>query len=238
LRRTLASGLAAKYTAGVYPQADVIVIGHLSRNPFWGEEKAVRLPVATTTLIRAGDRRILVDPSLPGEILVRMLHERSGLTPDKIDSVLLTSFYPTHRRGLAAFDDARWLIGPAERSAVQDHLRELLGKEEKSATIKAIEEELEILNRTEPADDVVAEGVQLFPSVGVTPGLCGLLIEGLQTTIVAGDAVLTREHFEQGLVFDSAVDPDAARQSLQEIYDIADLVIPGHDNVFVARPSL
>jgi glyoxylase-like metal-dependent hydrolase (beta-lactamase superfamily II) len=58
------------------------------------------------------------------------------------------------------------------------------------------------------------------------------------TTIVAGDAVLTREHFERGAVYEQAVDAQQARESLTEILDVADIIIPGHDNVFMARPNL
>ncbi len=219
------------------PTIDVIVLGHLSNNPFWNEQEPLRPPVATTTLIRCGDEHVLVDPSLPGEILAPRLRERSGLTPDRIDKVFLTSFHPTHRRGLDLFEDAEWLIGPAERDAVAAHLNELLDGDEIAAQ-ETVEAELAVLGRTRPADDSVAPGVDLFPSPGVTPGLCALLVAGLRTTIIAGDAVLTREHFERYRVAESAVDAKQAADSLAEIYEIADVVVPGHDNLFFVGQGL
>ena len=60
---------------------DIISIGTLSRNRLWNEREPVRTPHATTTLIRAGDRRILVDPGLPPPALAARLFERTGMRP-------------------------------------------------------------------------------------------------------------------------------------------------------------
>jgi glyoxylase-like metal-dependent hydrolase (beta-lactamase superfamily II) len=218
----------------MYPTVDVISIGHLSRNPFWNETEPVRPSLATTTLIRAGEKTILVDPSLPGELMVQRLRERSGLTPDRIDFVFLTSFHPTHRRGLAAFDDAKWLIGPKERETVADHLNDLL-ENDGSSPSEMIENELAILGRTEAAPDTLIDGVDLFPSPGVTAGHCGLLIAELRTILIAGDTVLTRAHLELNQISECCDDPVQAAESLAEVYEIADVIIPGHDNLFVVR---
>jgi glyoxylase-like metal-dependent hydrolase (beta-lactamase superfamily II) len=214
------------------PTVDIISIGHLSRNPYWGESEAVRPPLATTTLVRAGETTILVDPSLPAELLERRLHERSGLRPERIDLVFLTSFNPNHRRGIHLFDDARWLIGETERTNVAEHLNGLLARDEPGPA-DIIESELELLGRLEPAPDLLRDGVHLFPCPGVTAGLCGLLVAGLQTVVVAGDAVLTREHFLHGDVGEQVADREQALRSLSEMYEIADLVVCGHDNLIV-----
>ena len=71
---------------------DVISVGTLSRNRFWDEAGIVRPPHATTTLLRDGPRCIIIDPSLPTELLAQRLDERSGLKPEDIDTVFLTSF--------------------------------------------------------------------------------------------------------------------------------------------------
>ena len=217
----------------MYPTIDVITLGHLSHNPYWKEEKhAVRPPLATTTLIRSGDVKILVDPSLPPELMAKCLFDRSGLEPSEIDMVFLTSFHPTHRRSLYVFDDAKWLINESERDAVASHLNGLLDSDD-AQTARATEGELAILGRTTAAEDVLADGVDLFPSPGVTAGCCGLLIAGLRTTIIAGDAVLTRDHFQYNQVSPDVMDAEKASQSLTEIFEIADIIIPGHDNMFV-----
>ena len=59
----------------------IISIGTLSKNRFWGETQPKRFPHATTTLIQDGTQTILVDPSLPAEVLTQRLEERSG--PDR-----------------------------------------------------------------------------------------------------------------------------------------------------------
>ena len=54
----------------------------------------------------------------------------------------------------------------------------------------------------------------------------------MQSTIIAGDAVATAEHFAAGQVFPDCWDINQAKESLMEMYEIADLIIPGHDNIF------
>jgi len=212
---------------------DVISIGTLSRNPFWGEQGAVRPAHATTTLIRDGSTTILVDPSVPPEWLSHRLHERAGLKPSQIDAVFLTCFLPVHRRGLALFEKADWLIHADERSAIMDYLTAALAQAtgDRESKPVEIEEELALLRRTRPAPDKLASGVDLFPSPGVTPGTCGLLVAGTRTTIVAGDAVLTRDHYENARVYERCVDADKARRSFAEIVEAAEIIVPGHDNL-------
>ncbi len=78
-------------------RVDVISIGCLSRNLLWGEQESLRTPHATTTLIRAGKRHILVDPGLPAPVIGARLYERTGLKPEQIDTVFLTNYRPAHR---------------------------------------------------------------------------------------------------------------------------------------------
>src|SRR6266700_3100465 len=86
---------------------DIISIGTLSRNRLWGETQAVRTAHATCTLIRSGKRSILVDPGLPAPAMGAHLYERTGLRPERIDSVFLTNFRPAHRAGLGEFPNAK-----------------------------------------------------------------------------------------------------------------------------------
>jgi glyoxylase-like metal-dependent hydrolase (beta-lactamase superfamily II) len=68
---------------------------------------------------------------------------------------------------------------------------------------------------------------------GVTPGSAALLLPlPSRTIVVAGDAVLTQDHFEAGRVFDQAMAVAQARESFAEIAEIADEIVPGHDNLF------
>ena len=54
-----------------------------------------------------------------------------------------------------------------------------------------------------------------------------------QTFLIAGDAVPTQDHFLAGQVLPDAYDIKAAQESMGEVYEIADLIVPGHDNVFL-----
>ena len=81
----------------------VISIGTLSHNRLWNESAAVRASHATTTFISSGDRRILVDPSLPPKTLLARFNERTGLDPEAVTDVFCTTLRPVHRRGIIAF---------------------------------------------------------------------------------------------------------------------------------------
>ena len=75
-------------------------------------------------------------------------------------------------------------------------------------------------------------GQRPAPSAGF--GL--LLLHVNSTTLVAGDAVATTEHMEQGKVLKGGYDLSQARDSFVEAVEIADVIIPGHDNLLL-NPS-
>lgn len=225
----------------------IISIGTLPANPLWGEKPGagIRTGHATTTLIRSGKRAILVDPGLPEIIIAARLGERANLSPRDITHVFLTSFKPDTRRALGGehglFDKATWWISEAEREGVgvplarrlQDAARQ--GDPEIAA---ALQREVAILKRCEPAPDRLAEHVDLFPLPGVTPGLSGVLIAkpagaGGGTILVCGDAIATIEHLERGMVLHGAVDVPRAQESFREAVEIADVLILGRDNLIV-----
>jgi glyoxylase-like metal-dependent hydrolase (beta-lactamase superfamily II) len=214
---------------------DIISIGTLSRNRLWGESQAVRTAHATTTLIRSGKRTILIDPGLPAAALQARLYERTGLKPEQVDTVFLTNFRPAHRAGLGLFAHAKIFLHEVEQQAMRQHLERLIREApEEDVDRKTLRQELELLTRLAPADDKVAESLDLFPLPGYTPGTCGLLIKLPTTTVMlAGDAVPTQDHFLAGQVLPDAYDIEQAQESMREVYEIADLIIPGHDNLFV-----
>jgi len=214
---------------------DVISIGTLSRNRLWDEAQSVRTPHATTTLIRAGDRHVLVDPALPAQALGARLFERTGLGPEQIDTVFLTNFRPAHRMGLALFQNARILIHQIEQQSARQHIERFLQQAPpEDVDRKHLQAELQLLDRLLPAEDRLADNVDLFPLFGYTAGTSGLLLSlPTSTVLVAGDAVATAEHFLAGQALADAQDIHAAQESMREVYEIADLIIPGHDNVFL-----
>jgi glyoxylase-like metal-dependent hydrolase (beta-lactamase superfamily II) len=199
---------------------DIVHIGTLSRNVYWGESTAKRTASATMTVVQDAERLILVDPGLPPELIPAVLDHRLGKTVEDIDMVFLTSRRAAHTRGLAAFPDAKWYMFEPEI-------------EEWAADREAVRG---ILDRLHPAPERLTDRVHIFPTRGPTAGHCSLLIAAATATLmIAGDAVLTRGHFEHGAVFDRSANIEAAKESLAEIVELADVVVPGHDNIFHAR---
>jgi len=223
----------------------VISIGTLAANPLWGERDPVRTGHATTVLVRAENEpggepiNLLIDPGLPTEALLARLRERANIGPEDITHVFLTTFQPDARRALPAFERARWLLSEAEREAVGVPLAEGLKRlmtnfeDRDEQTEDVLRTDIAILQRCEPAPDRIAEGVDLFPLPGVTPGCCGLLLNGRETTLVCGDAVATARHLTEGKVLPGAHDVEQARESFSEAVEIADLLVPGRDNITI-----
>ncbi|QDU33980.1 Metallo-beta-lactamase superfamily protein [Poriferisphaera corsica] len=214
----------------------IISIGTLSTHELWDHPTPPRTAHATTTLIRSGDRTILVDPGLPPQIITARLSERTGLTPDDITDVFLTNFRPSHRMGLSAFEQAKWFISERERETIGPALIEQYQNTEDEDVQQLLQYEVSLLKKCDAAPDTLAPQVDLFPCPGFTPGTCGLLLlETNTTTLIAGDAVATAEHFEQGRILRGANDIELAQESFIEAVEIADVIVPGHDNLIINK---
>lgn len=224
---------------GPVPEVRVISIGTLAAHPLWDEKGPVRTGHATTTLVRSGERVILIDPGLPDRAAAARLFERTGLRPEAVTHVFLTSFRPDVFRGILAFEKAKWWVSQEEREQVGVPLVARMQEAAAAgdAELKAaLELDVGILKRCEPAPDELAPHVSQFPLHGVTPGLTGVLVAmpgGGATVLVAGDAVPTVEHLERGMVLSSAADVAKARESFGEAVEIADIIVPGRDNMVV-----
>ncbi len=214
---------------------DIISIGTLSRNRLWGENTAVRSAHATTSLIRSGNQIILVDPGLPAPALAARLNERTGLRLEQVTAVFLTNFRPAHRAGLAGLPKIPILMHEVEQQWTHQQLTRLIEQApEEDIDRKILEEELALLERIKPADDKLVKQVDLFPLPGFTPGTCGLLVSlPTVTVLIAGDGVPTQDHFLAGQVLPGASDIKQSQESFAEVYEIADLIVPGHDNLFL-----
>ncbi len=164
------------------------------------------------------------------------LEERTGLKPEAITHIFLTNWRPIHRRALEAFGHATWWMHEAEIEAANAALDRVedAAHNQGAPVDPVIQKERDLLARVQPAPDDLAAGVDLYPLPGYTPGQCGLIIsEATRTTIIAGDAVPTAGHFLAGQVFPDCFDLSKAKESLGELYEVADLIVPGHDNLFL-----
>jgi len=215
----------------------VISIGTLSHNRLWGESAPMRMSHATTTLVRDDKRVILVDPSLPPEILAGRYNERTGGSLGDVTDVFCTTLRPVHRRAIAAFDEAKWWAGEVEIETYREHLTTLLESAERldAEEVNTIEADLALLGRFAPAPDKFTPQVQFYPLLGASPGSAGLLLTPPTSTIViAGDAAVTSQHVLAGQVWKGCSTMEAAMTSLTDLLELADVIVPGHDNLMFA----
>ncbi len=215
----------------------VVSIGTLSSNPFWNEPPGLRTPHATTTLVRDGDRAILVDPSLPAPAIVSRVFERSGLLAEQITDVFCTTLRPTHRRSIGAFGRARWLCGQEELAAYREHLETLAESADRGGrqVEAAVAADLKLLKRFAPAPEKLTPAVHLYPLPGPSVGSAGLLLTGPRLTVMlAGDAAVTGDHVLAGRVWAGCVETRAAMQSLNDLLEIADVIVCGHDDTMLS----
>jgi len=215
----------------------IISIGTLSKNPLWGEGTAVRTAHATTTLVADGKKLILVDPSLPATALAARFFERTGKLLSDVTDVFCTTLRPVHRRSLEALPHAAWWANGPELEAYRQHL-EKLGESSRrldSGDAAIVEADLKLLRHFKAAPERFSQQVHLYPLIGPSVGSAGLLLATAAATIViAGDAALTAEHVLRGRVWEGCADAEAAMDSLKDLLELADVIVPGHDNIMLS----
>lgn len=206
-----------------------LTLGHLSRNKFWGEDPDTQYHsvVASTTLVRAGDTNILVDPTLPAEELERRLQRYCGLGRRDIDIVFATHYHTDHRVDAEQYPNARLYMSAG---SIQD-IAEV--KREGGFFARAF------LNGAvfdfEPAPRRLAPGVEVVPLPGHTPGLAGLLfVSGGKRVLLAGDTIMNPEFYKarEGYFIDASQQKTAA--SMAWASQNADIIVPGHGDWFFA----
>jgi len=200
----------------------VLTLGRFSRNRYWGEDdaKSHRDALCTSTLIHANGLNILVDPAMTGPEMATALNGAAGLKPEQIDIVYITHSHGDHYVGLLDFSHARWLCAPQETDAIKTSFSDEPG----------------IAAKIHPASDELAPGVKLIALPGHTLGLAGLIFESRDgVVVVAGDAVMTRDFFDDRRGYYNSVDFTLSTQSINIIADTADIVVPGHANYFLVK---
>jgi len=197
---------------------DVVTIGNLSRNRYWGESdaKGVRAAICTCTLIAGDGFRLLVDPSLADATdMARELDRRTGVKPGDITAVFVTHEHGDHFAGLDHFPGVKWLAAPA--------VAEILNKSGRWS------------RRIEGVTDRLFDAVEVIPTPGHTHTHHSLRFDcdGL-SVVVAGDAVATRDFFRERRGYFTAVDVELSARMMDKLAAVADIIVPGHDNCFLA----
>jgi glyoxylase-like metal-dependent hydrolase (beta-lactamase superfamily II) len=201
---------------------DIITIGNISRNRYWGEpdEQASRSAICTCTLLVGNDFRLLVDPSLQEEGQMRAeLDRRTGCRLEDIEAVFITHEHGDHHFGLKHFPHARWLAAPPVAA--------LLNRSGQYS--KTIEGEAGPLYQC----------VEVVPTPGHTLSHHSLRFdwEGC-SVVVAADAAMTRDFWKDRRGYFNSADFALAARSIEELSQIADIVIPGHDNYFLVSEKV
>jgi glyoxylase-like metal-dependent hydrolase (beta-lactamase superfamily II) len=197
---------------------DVVTIGNLSRNRYWseGDAKGVRAAICTCTLVTGDSFRLLVDPSLADAAdMAGELDRRTGLKPRDIDAVFVTHEHGDHFAGLGHFPQAKWLAAPA--------VAEILDKSGKWS------------RRVEGVTGRLFDAVEVIPTPGHTNTHHSLRFDcdGL-SIVVAGDAVATQDFFRERRGYFNAVDFELSARMMDKLAATADIIVPGHDNYFLA----
>jgi len=207
---------------------DIVTIGHLSRNKFWGEgpEKPLRGVLCTSTVVVTDLGNVVIDPSEPPEQFEKTLFENTGLHPSDIDYVFVTHFHLDHWIGAPLFKNATWYMSERDIENV------------KNAKWPGMDNSL--YARFTPAPAEFLEG--LFRTIalpGHSEGLTALQFQAPEGRILAtGDCVMTKEFFEHGESYFFGADVATCEQSIRKAATLADVIIPGHGNYFVVKAHL
>ncbi len=198
---------------------DIVTIGNLSRNRYWGESdgRAVRPAMCTSTLLRGGGFCLLVDPPIADARRMAVeLDRRTGLRPADVGLVFITHSHADHHAGLGNFPQARWLA--AEAVAAEMNSSNLYQKPLEGLTGHILD-----------AVEVIAT-----PGHTLNHHSLGFTWEGLRI-VVAGDAVMTRDFWQDRRGFLNSVDLDMASKTIDSLAARADAIVPGHDNWFLVQ---
>jgi len=198
---------------------DIVTIGNLSRNRYWGEgdERAVRPALCTCTFIDGRGFRLVVDPSLADrEKMEAELGRRTGLELHEVSAIFVTHAHGDHHAGLPHFADAVWFAAPGVAEAINK-----TGKYPKPVL---------------PASGTILEGIDVIATPGHTPDHHSLRFSwNNRSVVVAGDAVMTQDFWRHRQGYFNSVDSAVAAATMEHLASIADILVPGHDNYFLVR---
>ena len=204
---------------------EIIVIGHLKWNPYFGETKEApprgNPSTCTSTMVRGrmedGSRFVLlIDPTLrvTPEDYYFDINRRTGLHREDITHCFVTHSHYDHQAGLNYFPDAVWYAAEpvAEELRSSEHID--------GSRVAGVRGEF-------------LPGVYALPLPGHMEHLHGAAFwaDG-RRVVVAGDGVMTRDHFRhQTSMFEQ--DSEEAAKTIRMLSDTADVIVPGHDNLIM-----
>ena len=164
----------------------------------------------TVSLVRDGDRIIVVDPGMvPSRASILNPLEKLGVSPSDVTDIVLSHHHPDHTVNIALFGEIR----------VHD---------------------FQAVYHRDSWDARAADGVHLTPSVwllatpGHTPQDLSVLVGTTEHVVVLTHLWWT----DQGPLDDPyAPDADTLRLQRERVLAMADLVVPGHGPAFTPGPG-
>ena len=189
---------------------DLTGLAHTARLDVLFTGYAADRVAGTVSLIRDGDRVIVVDPGMvpPRAAILDPLKEL-GVSPHDVTDVVLSHHHPDHTVNIALF------------SEIPVH-------------------DFQAVYHRDSWDARAADGVHLTSSVrllatpGHTPQDLSVLVGTPKQVVVLTHLWWT----DQGPLEDPyAPDPDALRAQRERVLALADLVVPGHGPAFTPGPS-
>lgn len=185
---------------------DILTVGHLVK-----ENDVVKEAHSTSTLIRSGDRTIVVDTS-SRERRDAIKHSLKSLKvlPKDVDIVVTTHAHGDHMGNDDMFPKAQFIVheeeGPIEGHRIMDG---------------------DILE--------IAPGVVIVHTPGHSRGSISVFVEGDQRYAVTGDAVPLEDNFRRMVPPGIHFDREIALQSINRVGEFADIIVPGHGYPFPVR---
>ncbi len=86
-----------------------------------------------------------------------------------------------------------------------------------------------------PCPKRISKRVCILETPGHVDGHISVVFEGV---VVAGDAIPTKEHYFRRIIPRIHTDAEKAKESMQKIIDVAEIILPGHDGpVWIGRKS-
>ena len=221
---------------------DIIVIGHLRVNTYFGEsyDNPPRgyPSTCTSVMIRGIDGSgepyvLIVDPTtrLTAEDYDFDVNRRTGLRLGDVTHCFFTHHHADHYEALDYFPFAQYFAPPDVARLISGQIAESLRNKGKGAVSDdcGVPEIIGVTGEFLP-------GVCSVPLPGHTAELCGVAFShNDRKIIVAGDSVMTKYHFAAGTT-DFQKEPAlvrAAAQSIQNMKESYDIVVPGHDNMIL-----
>lgn len=215
---------------------EVLTIGILSRNRYWGEsDSSMYHPVlATSTLIYGDGKVILVDPSEPYDLMSEKLYRYSGIRPEQVDIIFSTHYHGDHRVDASRYPNAACYMSQLSMLDFEKAERELAEGKGPASFVEGVRGVYQAV----PGDELIP-GVSLFALPGHTAGCTGLLFNAKEgRVLVTGDTIMGVEYFEHcnGYWFSDSI-PET-RKSIRNAAKAADWIIPGHGDVFSVKAHM